>query len=393
MADYRERDDSWRDAVAPAVQGVQRVGINPETNSITPASDTSGLYAIYGRKNPYSARAARLGAMAGMDMGGRLGQLPGIAATLLAGKAEKEAEGFEKTRENDIKSFMARKEAYDKIKNDREASRQMFDESTKIMGIAGDKFNQILQETNGDFDKASKDTDAWLSEVANAQGVPLPMVKGYARFKNSKVSMAVSKDGKEWLPIQLDEKTGVALAWDKAKESWGKIPEGYALLSDFAKVQQANRPRGGAGSSPEGMLEYYDANDNLVAKTKNQAEAIAAGAVSAGRWVKTIDENGGEAWKMEKVPLSRAPKKDVGVLNKPGAPAAQPAAPAKAQAVSTQYERPNPVPGSPGSGQAPAPAAQPQMNAEAQQAAAWVAANPNAPASQIAAIKAKYRLP
>ena len=391
MAEY----DYWeRRGMSQSEDIAQPVAGNMATGGITPAPDTSGLYAIYGRRNPYSARAARLGAMAGMDMGGRLGQLPGIVATALAGRAEKKAETFEQERESDIKAFMARKEAYDKIRNDREATKQMFDESTKIMGIAGDKFNQILQETNGDFDRASKETDAWLKEVATAQNIPLPMVKGYARFKNSKVSMAVSKDGKEWLPIQLDEKTGVALAWDKAKDNWGKIPEGYALLSDYAKVQQANRPYGGGGSSPEGMLEYYDANDSLVAKTKNQAEAIKAGAVKVGRRVPTgdIGADGKPLYKMEFVSLSKAPKPVGGRLENTQR-GGQPPAPPMAQSINAQVNRPVAVPGSPGSGQARPPAPQPQVQTEAQQAAAWIAANPNAPASQIAAIKAKYRLP
>lgn len=278
MADYRDRDDSWRDSVAPGIPGVQPVSVNPSDNSIVPAPDTSGLYAIYGRKNPYSARASRLGAMAGMDMGGRLGQLPGIVATLMAGRAEKKSEEFEKQKDADIKSFMERKEKWDQIKADREASKQMFDESTKIMGIAGDKFNQVLQETNGDFDRASKDTDAWLSEIAKQQGIPLPMVKGYARFKNSKVNMAVSKDGKEWLPIQLDEKTGVALAWDKAKESWGKIPEGYALLSDFAKLESAqakSRPPQPKPMSPKDYAAALTSQiNNLTRITKDRALTI-----------------------------------------------------------------------------------------------------------------------
>jgi hypothetical protein len=353
------------------------VGINPETNSITPASDTSGLYAIYGRKNPYSARAARLGAMSGMDMGGRLGQLPGIAATLLAGKAEKEAEGFEKTRENDIKSFMARKEAYDKIKNDREASRQMFDESTKIMGIAGDKFNQILQETNGDFDKASKETDAWLSEVANAQGVPLPMVKGYARFKNSKVSMAVSKDGKEWLPIQLDEKTGVALAWDKAKESWGKIPEGYALLSDFAKLETAQAKSQPPQPKPMSARDYAASLTSQLNNLRN---------ITTRRALTAEEQRQYEAAEKKLNEITNT-QQDPATYWKPGAN------PPSGKFVKAQAAAPRPDSGSGQAVQPPPPTKKTQFEIEAEQASSWISSNPNAPATQIAAIKAKYRLP
>ena len=55
------------------------VPVRQAGGAIVPAPDTSGLYAIYGRRNPYSAAAKRYGGMAGMDTGGRLGQLPGIA--------------------------------------------------------------------------------------------------------------------------------------------------------------------------------------------------------------------------------------------------------------------------------------------------------------------------
>jgi hypothetical protein len=114
------------------------------------------------------------------------------------------------------------------------------------------------------------------------------------------------------------------------------------------------------------MLEFYDANGNLVAKTKDQAEAIKGGAVSFGQWYKTEDEQGNSVWQVRKVPLSKAQiPHPVGDLSN-AAPGGQPPPPAAAQNAALMYNRPNPVPGSPGSGQQPAPAPAPAAQPAAQ---------------------------
>jgi hypothetical protein len=138
------------------------------------------------------------------------------------------------------------------------------------------------------------------------------------------------------------------------------------LLSAYNDKQKADaaKDRAARGPNPNGLLKYYDANDNLVAYAKiSPDEAVGLGAVKYGEWYKTgaKDENDKDIWEIRKVPLKSAPKKKgVGVLNKPDAPKDMPAAPAKAEQVSTQYERPVAVPGSPGSGQA-AQASQPRQ--------------------------------
>jgi len=345
-------------SVRPSAQvpGPVPVAGNLSSGGIDAVPSSSGLYALYNRRNPDQRTADMFGSMAGRDMGGRLGQLPGVVATVAQGIFQGKANKAEEKRETDVKAFLDRQDTYNKKKMDKEDKRVMLDSAAKVMSMASDKFNQVYQEY-GDFNKASQDTALWLTDAAQQYGVPLPMVSGYARFKNGKTVMAVSKDGKDYKTVMLDEKTGNMFMRNEAG-NWGEIPDGYLLISDYTKIREAEAAvkraaRISSGANPQGMLEFYDANDNLVAKTKDQAEAIKAGAVKAGRWVKYIDEAGNEGWRQEMVPLSKAAVPKAGNLGNTN-PQGQPPAPPAAQRAQTQFGRPAPVPGSPGSGQAPA---------------------------------------
>lgn len=343
----------------------QPVTVNPSTGGIQPVKQ-SGLYAIYNQRNPYSAQAERLSAMSGRDMGGRLGQLPGIVATLMAGRANRKSEEFEAQRQSKLEAIMASNYAWEKIQNDKEAQLRDIKLAKELVEPkAAQAYIQKYNETK-DLDLASDfAAQAYNSAAKEANLTALPVMTKFTMWDGGEAT-AIWNDATK-TPVQGKIDKNGNLAKMNEKGQFVPVDQKDMLFSVYNTKEKTDsaKARAAQGPSQAGMLEYYDANDNLVAKTKNQAEAIAAGAVSAGRWVKTVDENGNDSWKMEKVPLSRAPKKpNVGDLNRQGAPASS--APAKAQQVSAQYQRPNPVPGSPGSGQAapvPAPAtvAQPQM--------------------------------
>lgn len=332
----------------------QPVTVNPSTGGIQPIKQ-SGLYAIYNQRNPYSAQAERLSAMSGRDMGGRLGWLPGVVATLQSGSARRKSEEFEAKRQEKLDAIIAANDAWEKIQNDKEAQLRDIKLAKELVEPkAAQAYIQKYNETK-DLDLASDfAAQAYNAAAKEANLTALPVMTKFTMWDGGEAT-AIWNDATQ-KPVQGKIDKNGNLAKMNEKGQFVPVDRNDMLLSAYNQKVKAERP---TGPSQAGMLEYYDANDNLVAKTKNQAEAIAAGAVSAGRWVKTVDENGNDAWKMEKVPLSRAPKKpNVGDLNRQGAPASS--APAKAQQVSAQYQRPNPVPGSPGSGQAVQPPPQPR---------------------------------
>ena len=355
LGDFYNRDSMSLEATpAPTQQDSVPVLPNPSTGEMTPAPNAQGLYAVYGAKNPYSQQAETMGNLAFRDRGSKLDFASPIAA-FMAGRAQSKSQQFETDKQAKVDAYTKKLEAYDAIKANREQriSNAKYLTDT-IFPAAQQAYIQTWNETK-DANTASARGTEIINKMAAEAGIPIPEVAGVNFWKgatsfavrNDKgdISTAVFKDG----ALAVQDKGG---KFEPPTERWMSV-------KDAADLMRAQRPPSG-GANPNGMLEYYDANGNLVAKTKDQKEAIAQGAVYAGQWVKGMDEQGNEIWQMNKVPLSKAalPRK-AGNLDRQGAPAAQ--APAAAQQAAQQFGRPNPVPGSPGSGQqqppsAPAPA-------------------------------------
>lgn len=220
---------------------------------IVPSGDTSGLYAIYGRKNPHAASADRYSRMSGMDMGGRLGQLPGIAATFMAGRAEKKSAEFEQDRANKVDAILARKEAWDKIQNDEAAQRRALDTFEKdIAPEAYKAFSSVYSETK-DYNAASKA----MAEAANAKvserGLPIPMFKSISPF--AKGEFAMIWDNAEGKPVQgmIDKNGNLG-----KKDANGKIvpaDKNDMLFDSYTKLQDAKSRE---TKSMKGGLRDYD---------------------------------------------------------------------------------------------------------------------------------------
>lgn len=324
--------------VAPQEPITASVPIREVGGSVVPAPDTSGLYAIYGRKNPYESAA--------QQPGGTGINFAAPVAAFLSGK-------FESKKNADIKEWSKRKDAYDKIqakKEDVEFNAKMTEEALK----AGQTAYFGALENGGDHDAASKAGTQAVNAFSSDNGVAIPPIKAINFWKGGDASLASSKEGGGTITLV---KRGDVYAWNDGGKM-RPVPKDAMGFGDLARITTAERPKGGA--DPRGMLEFYDANGNLVAKTKNQAEAIKAGAVSFGQWIKSEDPTTGNIeWKINKVPLSSAViPHQVGNLGA-AAPGGTPPPPERVKAVAQNYMRPNPVPGSPGSGQQPAPAVQP----------------------------------
>lgn len=303
---------------------------------IVPAPDTSGLYAIYGRKNPYDAQAE--GYMAAARQPGGTGiNFAAPVAAFMAGRAMKKSQQFEEQKDADIKNFMARKEAYDAIKNERDTRKANASYlADTIFPSAQQEYLNVLQETKDEKLASSRASDI-INKMSSDQGIPAPEVRAFNPWKNATTFAVVNEKGKNSTAIFKDG----ALKVQDEKGNFVVPDERWLIMKDLANLTRAQKPAGG-GSSPAGMLEYYDANGNLVAKTKDQNEALKAGAVYAG---------------MNRVPLSKAKIPQAGQLSntqRDGLPTPPPAA----QQAATVFGRPNPVAGSPGSGQPPAPAPQ-----------------------------------
>lgn len=226
----------YRSNNVPA-QEPMSVPVSEAAGKITPSGDTSGLYAIYGRKNPHAASADRYSRMSGMDMGGRLGQLPGIAATFMAGRAEKKSAEFEQDRASKVDAILARKEAWDKIQNDEAAQRRALDTFEKdIAPEAYKAFSSVYSETK-DYNAASKA----MAEAANAKvserGLPIPMFKSISPF--AKGEFAMIWDNAEGKPVQgmIDKNGNLG-----KKDADGKIvpaDKNDMLFDSYTKLQDA----------------------------------------------------------------------------------------------------------------------------------------------------------
>lgn len=320
---------------------------HPSTGELVPAPNAQGLYAVYGQRNPYSQRAENLRGMAFRDRGNKVDLLAPVAA-FAAGRAEKKSDEFEAAKQAKIDEFMKRREAYDAIKTNQEqrASNAKYLTDT-IFPAAQQAYMQTWSESKDANAASAKGTEI-INKMALDAGIPMPEVAGVnfwkgatsfaVRNEKGEITTAVFKDG----ALAVQNKDG---KFEPPNERWMSVKD----VSDLMRASRAS-----SGPDPRGMQEFYDDNGNLVAKTKDQAEALRSGATRVGRWVKTVDDTGNEKWTQEMVPLSKAPVRPAGQLDKQGAPAS--AAPAAAQKAALNYGRPNPVPGSPGSGQQPAPA-------------------------------------
>ena len=347
---------------APSTEGSVPVLPSPSTGELVPAPNTQGLYAVYGRPNPSRAREQKYSSMIGMDMGGRLGQLPGLAAAIMSVKEGRKADAIDAQKEAEVKKYMARKEAYDAIKTNQEqrASNAKYLADT-IFPAAQQAYIQTWNQSKDANAASAKGTEI-INKMASDAGIPIPEVAGVnfwkgatsfaVRNEKGDITTAVFKDG----ALAVQNKDG---KFEPPNERWMSV-------KDVSEMMRAQRETPGA--NPEGMLYYYDANKNLVMKTKDQKAARAAGAVYAGNPIRVMDENGNYVTEIDFTPLSKAHlPRQAGQLEKPGAPAAMPTPPPAAQQAAQQFGRPAPVPGSPGSGQQPAaPAAAPAPAAAGQ---------------------------
>lgn len=292
----------WRDALTPDAEDYggyqagnvpesQPVTIRPDTGGITPSPDNSGLYAIYGRKNPAQAKANRLMQFAGRDMGGKLGQLPGIVATLMAGKAQKEADVVDAAKEADIKAYMDRKEAYDKIKNNREKAMS----DAKILDDV--IFPKVAQTYLSAFDQ-SKDADSAaklaadeLNSMTSAQGIATPNFKainvwdgalsGVFRDDKGKMVTAVYKDGvfgvqdekgnivpNQGKLLRLSDVAEYERAAAASKNAGAKSLKDYDLSSISAQLNSLRQLRANSVDlSPEESAQYEALNNEFNRRT------------------------------------------------------------------------------------------------------------------------------
>lgn len=415
MAGYRDliNPNAEMDSQVPTPEPMT-IPLREAGGKVVPAPNTSGLYAIYGRKNTAQASADRYSRMAGMDMGGRLGQLPGVVATFMAGKAQNEADKQDAQKETDISAFMERKKIWDKQESDKALRKDnvaRFDSEVapQMLSAYYDTYSKIIAPDPKNPDlihKAVQQAGLDAAAVGNGLSTILklgtPELKAFSPWANGEYrAVWIAKDNSvRQGSMSKDGKIGV-MGDDGTISPAGPqdmlFSDREKMRTTDANVTKANRAPGG-GANPNGLLKYYDANGNLVAYAKlRQEEAVKLGAVTFGENYNTgaVDDTGKAIWDVRQTPLSKAPKQPAGALSNTQVNG-QPPAPAAAKKAAVQYGRPNPVPGSPGSGQpaaAPATPAPAALSKDAQDAQAWILANPHAPASQVAAIKAQYKLP
>jgi len=234
----------------------------------------SGLASIYAR-NPHTARLNMLQSMAGRDMGGRLGQLPGIVATLLAGKQMKKSEAFEAERDKQMAEYAKRKEAFEKIKNDREALDAAFKSTQEMYKTAAQIYANTFSSTN-DAGQSSGAADNYINAYKKSHNLPIPESKGFAVWQGGEFSEAVSKEG-EWFPSKYNPMSGAIEIWQKGK--WGPMGEGFLLKSAWEAQMKAEtaRIRAEQGGIVRGKERDYFREENgkeilVVAKSPEEAQ-------------------------------------------------------------------------------------------------------------------------
>ena len=182
LGDLYNRDSMNPDA---PIDGGIPVLPSPSTGELTSVSNGSGLGAIYARPNTARTREQRFASMSGMDMGGRLGQLPGIAATIRAAIEGRKADKFDAQKEADIKAYMVKKEAYDAIKDNREqrASNAKYLTDT-IFPAAQQAYMQTWNQSKNSDAASAKGTEV-INKMASDSGIPMPEVAGVNFWKGA----------------------------------------------------------------------------------------------------------------------------------------------------------------------------------------------------------------
>lgn len=265
----------------------QPVTVNPSTGGIQPIKQ-SGLYAIYNQRNPYSAQAERLSAMSGRDMGGRLGWLPGVVATLQSGSARRNSEEFEAKRQEKLDAIIAANDAWEKIQNDKEAQLRDIKLAKELVEPkAAQAYIQKYNETK-DLDLASDfAAQAYNAAAKEANLTALPVMTKFTMWDGGEAT-AIWNDATQ-KPVQGKIDKNGNLAKMNEKGQFVPVDRNDMLLSAYNQKVKAERP---TGASTEGMQDFYDKDMRKVGKSKDQDAMVKKGAVFVGEKVVTEDEDG-----------------------------------------------------------------------------------------------------
>ncbi len=314
----------WRNTIyQPQITKAQAPSVAEQTPSEAPAAgsqiapvDTSGLYAIYGQKNPYSADAERYAQMAGRDMGGKLGQLPGIVATYLGAKASAKAQEFEENRQKKIDELLGKKKAWDKIKDDRaEQERQLkvFEDNIgpKVMQFYKEKYKKT-ENINLSGEESAK----YANEEAKKAGLTaIPLFEKINGWDKGEVTMLWSNS--EGKPVQgrIDKYGNIGKLNKDMK--WVPADSNDMLLSAYDTIQKERLAREKSNASGlRGKEHIYLTDNNELITSTDPEKAKAQGATKV--MMDVYDEDLGS--KVSKTfPLPG--------MAKPETPAEQPAQP------------------------------------------------------------------
>lgn len=224
---------------------------------IVPSGDTSGLYAIYGRKNPHAASADRYSRMSGMDMGGRLGQLPGIAATFMAGRAEKKSAEFEQAKQKQIDDFMTRKEEHDRIQNDWEAKKRGVEIFQKeVIPMMEQAWDQKYAETK-DPEAAGKYAASVGNDESTKSKLGTPLLLSYGKWQGETARTAVWRGSTGEISQGVVNKKGELGVLVKKGGKIVTVPadDKDMIFGDYIKLQDAKSRE---TKSMKGGLRDYD---------------------------------------------------------------------------------------------------------------------------------------
>lgn len=213
------------------------VPVSQAGGKIVPSGDTSGLYAIYGRKNPHAASADRYSRMSGMDMGGRLGQLPGIAATFMAGRAEKKSQSFEEDRAAKVDAILARKEAWDKIQNDEAAQRRALEIFKKDVAPEAYKAFTTTYRQTKDYKAASKAMADSANAINKERGLAIPLFTSISPFADGELAFGYTPKTGEIFEGRIDKNGNFGKK--NSKNEIVPTDDGDMLFDSYVKLQDA----------------------------------------------------------------------------------------------------------------------------------------------------------
>lgn len=208
------------------------VSVNP--TDVNPSN--AGLYAIFNRANPAQKSADRYGRLAGMDMGGRLGALPGIVATYMSGVEQNKADAADAQKQKDAEAYQGSLDAYNKIKDDKETvqkNAQYFNQY--VMPMVSNAYMGAFQQAKGAPDAAHQASAAAV-QVYNDQnqrmGGTLPPIQSVNFWKDAATVSYIGKDGKQ--------KTGMFKDGNFVDMNGDPVGSDALLLKDAAKVHEDN---------------------------------------------------------------------------------------------------------------------------------------------------------